>query len=361
MNSIVSIIVPVYNAEKYLEKCLCSLVKQTYKDLEIILIDDGSTDNSMNFLKKYGDSDKRIKIFTQTNKGAAIARNYGLSIANGEYVIFLDSDDCFEKDLIEISLKKAKKYNSDIAIFRAESFDNVTGVSAPLNDKIGKYLKYCKKIFSYKDIPDDIFDSFLIAPWNKLYKKSFLDEYKIEFQNIKRTNDLLFTSKSLICARRIILVNKILLHYRTGLVNSLQSGNTKTPLEFYKALYALKDYLEKNNLYNEVKKSYQKLVVDVTFYNINSIKSNEKYKELVDYFQTEGFRNLGFIDYKYEKSLSFMGYLQYRCVMSKNCLDNINLLRFLYKIFKISQYGKVVGIKGLLDKIKLNFIVKKRK
>ena len=70
---------------------------------------------------------------------------------------------------------------------------------------------------------------------------------------------------------------------------------------------------------------------------------------------------MGFIDYKYEKSLSFMGYLQYRCVMSKNCLDNINLLRFLYKIFKISQYGKVVGIKGLLDKIKLNFIVKKRK
>ena len=361
MNSVVSIIVPVYNVEKYLERCLDSLVKQTYKNLEIILIDDGSTDKSMSLLKKYGDCDKRIKIFNQTNKGAAIARNYGLSIANGDYVIFLDSDDFFEKDLIEISLKEAEKYNSDIVIFRAESFDNLTGVSAPLNDKIEKYFKYPKKILSYKDIPNDIFNSFLIAPWNKLYKKSFLDKYGIEFQNIKRTNDLLFTSKTLICAKKIVLVNKILLHYRTGLLNNLQSGNTKTPLEFYKALYALKEYLEKNNLYNEVKKSYQKLVIDVTFYNINSIKSNDKYKELVDYFQTEGFRNLGFIDYKYIKSLSFMGYLQYCCVISKNSLDNINLLKFLYKIFKICQYVEVVGIKGLLDKIRLNFIVKKRK
>lgn len=357
----ISVIIPVYNVEKYLKRCLDSVVNQTYKNLEIILVDDGSRDNSLKILQEYAFKDSRINILHQENKGAANARNYGLNISGGDYVIFLDSDDFFEINLLDITVKKAKKYDADITIFKADAFDNSTGLNSVLNDKIGLYLKYCKKTFSYKDIPDDIFNSFLIAPWNKLYKKSFLDKYKIEFQNIKRTNDLLFTSKTLVCAKRIVLINKILLHYRTGLQNNLQSGNTKTPLEFYKALYALKEYLEKNNLYNELKKSYQKLVIDVTFYNINSIKSNDKYKELVDYFQTEGFRNLGFIDYKYVKSLSFMGYLQYRCVMSKNCLDNINLLRFLYKVFKICQYVEIVGIKGLLDKIRLNFIVKKRK
>lgn len=357
----ISIIIPVYNAEKYLEECVNSLLVQSYSNIEIILIDDGSTDESLILLQKYALEDKRIKLLQQKNLGAAIARNYGLSVATGNYVIFLDSDDYFDKKLIEISVKTAEKYDADITIFRADAFDNKTGIVSPLNDRIKKYPQFLSMTFCYKDIKDNIFNSFLIAPWNKLYKKAFLDKYKFEFQNIKRTNDLLFTSETLVKANKIIIIDEILLHYRTGLNNNLQSGNKKTPLEFYKALYELNKFLVKNQLYNDLVKSYQKLVVDVTFYNINSMKTDDKFIEMIEFFRTKGFQELGFFNYKNIKLLSIIEYLQYKCVMSDTIFYKTFLLRYLYKIFKISQYLELVGIIGLLKKIKLNFVVKRRK
>ena len=361
MSTLVSIVIPVYNVEKYIEKCINSLLAQTYQNLEIILIDDGSNDNSLILLQRYAETDERIKLFQQKNQGAAIARNYGLRVANGNYVIFLDSDDYFDEKLIELSVKKAEKYDADITIFQAEAFDNVTGMICPLNDKIKKSPQYLNETFCYKNIKNDIFNSFLIAPWNKLYKKSFLDKHKFEFQNIKRTNDLLFTSETLVKANKIILLDEILVHYRTGLSSNLQSGNQKTPLEFYKALYELKRYLEKNKLYVEVEKSYQKMVFDVFCYNLNSLKTKDKFNEVITFFRSGGFKELGLSNYENIKSLSIIEYLQYRLVMSNIMFDKVFLLRNLYKVFKISQYIEVVGIIGLLKKIKLNFVVKRRK
>ena len=361
MNNIkTSIISPVCNTKNFLDVFLRSLIKQKYINLEIICIDDGSTDDTLKILQQYAQKDSYIKILTQKNRGAAAARNLGLSVAKGKYVIFLDSDDYFESDLIETSVKKAEKFNADMVIFKAEAFDDITGKISPLNDRISNLKEYQHKAFCYKDMPEDIFNSFLIAPWNKLYRKSFLDKHGFQFQQVKRTNDLLFTSQTLVMAERIVLLDRVLVHYRVGQTKNLQSGNSKTPLDFYKALYELKKYLNQTGLYKEVGISYLKLVLDVVFYNLNSIKSNNKFKDLIQLLKLEGFKNLGLTEYKKLYKISLLGYLQYYCVMNDGIFNNVKLIRYLYKFFKIQQYLQTSGIKGLMDKIKQNLMARRR-
>lgn len=122
----VSVILPVYNTEKYLPECLDSLLNQTLKDIEIICINDGSTDNSLEILQEYQANDQRIRILNQENQGAAIARNKGIQMAEGEYLSFLDADDFFDENMLKWSYEKAQKTNSDICIYGSYLYDNLT-------------------------------------------------------------------------------------------------------------------------------------------------------------------------------------------------------------------------------------------
>ena len=124
----VSIIIPVYNAEKYLKQCLESLVRQTEQNMEIICVDDGSTDHSFDILKDYSTKYEYISVLSQSNMGAAAARNKGIQQAKGEYLLFLDADDFFEADLVEVTYEKAKAQKLDVLIFEAGDFDNETGI-----------------------------------------------------------------------------------------------------------------------------------------------------------------------------------------------------------------------------------------
>ena len=123
----VSVIVPVYNIEVHLKQCLDSIVAQTINDLEIICVDDGSTDTSLQILQKYAAEDSRFRIITQANAGPGAARNAGLKIATGEFLIFLDSDDWFEADFLELMVKRAEETAADVTICRAVEFDAGTG------------------------------------------------------------------------------------------------------------------------------------------------------------------------------------------------------------------------------------------
>ena len=125
MNDIkISVIIPVFNSEKYLKKCLDTVLLQTLSDIEIICIDDGSTDSSLQILQQYSRKDHRFKIIFQSHEGAGSARNKGLAIAQGEYLSFLDSDDFFEPDMLEQMYNCSKKYNTDIVVCKSRIFDN---------------------------------------------------------------------------------------------------------------------------------------------------------------------------------------------------------------------------------------------
>ena len=289
INPKISVIIPVYNSENYLKECLDSLLKQTFKEIEIICVDDGSTDNSLSILEKYAKKDNRIIILKQKNQGAGVARNYGMKIAKGEYLLFLDSDDFFKKEMIQVLVNTATKINSDIIIFKFAQYNQITGKF--IHQKISKKRKWWPNgVFNYSLNPNKIFISFKVCAWNKLFRHSFIKENGLYFQDNKRTNDLYFTSTSLVVAKSIYFLDKELIYYRIGLTNNSQSTNDLYPLDFYKALLALKNFLEQKNIFSKLKDGYKDFAKIITIYNLNNNKKNiYLYEELMK----EKFKILG--------------------------------------------------------------------
>ena len=266
---IVSVIVPVYNVERYLEECLDSIINQTLKDIEVICIDDGSTDNSLSILKRYAVKDKRIVILQQENQGAGVARNIGMSVAKGKYLSFLDGDDFFVESLLEDAVLQAEKEQSDIVIFKYVEYDhqkNNYGINEKGINLNHSFDTISNCIFN----KNDIFNLTNPAPWNKLYRHDFVERNNLYFQDNKRTNDLYFTCAALACAQRITLLNKVLAFYRVGMSSNSQATNYVAPLDFYKALNGLKEFLVHRELFDELNISYSNLCVSICRYNIYS-------------------------------------------------------------------------------------------
>lgn len=186
---LISIIVPVYNTEKYIEECLDSLLNQTFKDFEIIIIDDGSIDNSYKICNKYKERDNRVKVFRQKNKGVSSARNKGLELSKGKYVIFVDSDDycdcrmleLISKELFEnslISFGYVKKYKNNKKVIKGKRsilYDkNMMSENIFMNPKIGGYI--CNKVFSNKIIKENnlTFDTLIHYSEDLLFSLNYL-------------------------------------------------------------------------------------------------------------------------------------------------------------------------------------------
>ena len=206
----VSVIMPVYNVENYLRQCLDSVINQTLRDIEIICIDDQSTDGSLGILKDYAAIDPRIRIITQKNAGAGAARNTGLKVAKGEYLSFLDSDDFFELDMLEKAYHACSTNNLDFVVFRSDKFDNDSKTYIPLYYSIRKDLLPDKKVFNYRDIPKDLFKVFVGWAWDKLYSHEFVVSNNLLFQEQRTTNDLLFVFTALVKAKRIMVMDDVL-------------------------------------------------------------------------------------------------------------------------------------------------------
>ena len=172
-NCLVSIVIPVYNVEKYIEKCLLSVINQTYKNLEIIIVNDGTKDNSLKICEKIKQMDERVKIINQKNGGLSCARNTGIDNANGEYICFVDSDDFLENDFVEVLLNFAKEKNVDICACDFWYIDE--------NDKKWTLKEKNDKMYSnIEAIKDILLDNQKteVMTWNKIYKLDIFKKYK---------------------------------------------------------------------------------------------------------------------------------------------------------------------------------------
>ncbi len=169
----ISVILPIYNTSKYLRQCLDSIVNQTLKDIEIICIDDGSTDNSLDIVKEYTAKDPRVKFLTQPNQGQGVARNKGIDLAEGEYIGFVDTDDWIELNMYQKMYTTAIENNCDLVFCNYERFYEKSKKRAIAN-KFSEYginiAPY--KVFSWKDLKNKVFENIPYAPWNKIIKKS---------------------------------------------------------------------------------------------------------------------------------------------------------------------------------------------
>lgn len=184
-----------YNAEKYLSACVQSALSQTYKNIEIICVDDGSTDSSPEILNKLASDNPSIKIITQKNAGGGAARNKGLDNASGKYVYFFDSDDIAASDLIEKALARAGESDADLVAFHGYTFVNDDVSTKKFKSGYNKnIIANSESVVSYKDCPGTILSLVNVVPWNKLIRRDFLIQNNIRFLNLTTADDVTFSA-----------------------------------------------------------------------------------------------------------------------------------------------------------------------
>lgn len=227
----ISVLVPIYNAEKYIKRCIESIINQTYRNIEVILIEDGSTDNSYNIIKEYQQKDERIKIFQIENNGVADARNKAVDNSTGDYITFVDSDDYIEKDYIETLYTNLKKYDSDIAVCNCFNIIEETGKKDYKTFGIGTVEEYTdeeavKKLFYYNYLRH--------SPWGKIYKKEIWNN--IRFPLGKNYEDLAILYKLFLNSKKVIYIPEEKYNYviRKGSIvhNEIRKTDVEAILEY---------------------------------------------------------------------------------------------------------------------------------
>lgn len=271
----VSIIMPVYNAASYLEECLNSLVKQSLYNIEIICVNDGSTDESLNILQEFAKQDKRFHIINKENTGAGDSRNVGMKYAKGEYLLFLDSDDLFHKDLCYQVYRRAKIDNADICFTGAERINMKTNQKEYMGWVLRTALLPPNTPFQKETMEDKYFQLCSGCPWSKLFRRNFIQEHQLEFQNLKNSNDVYFVRTAMALADRLTYVDKRLITYRFAEGDNTQSNKHKNPLEFYKAYKALKEKLVNENIYSQLEKTFVNMVFDDCMFNYRTTDTEE--------------------------------------------------------------------------------------
>lgn len=269
-NKKISIIIPVYNAEKYISKCLDSILKQTYIDFEVICVNDGSLDDSLSIIESYKNKDKRVKVINQGNGGPSKARNCGLDNANGNYIVFIDADDYIEKNFLGYMLTDIN--NTDVSICNYIEVDD-TGKH---NISIFNFLSE-----EVSNINNSIINEVISGPgglvWGKLFKSNIIKENNIRFnENYKMCEDLLFMAEYIGKANKVRKINKNLYIHNKCNENSI-TANYKSEMFFYQL--EIQERLKKiiqNQKDDDVNEVLNKRLKDILMYSIYKETKNNK-------------------------------------------------------------------------------------
>lgn len=318
-----SIIVPVYGVEKYIDKCLNSLVKQSLKEIEVIVVNDGTKDNSQKiidkYVKKYPD---KIKSYIKENGGQGSARNYGLKKATGEYIGYVDSDDFVEKDMYKKLYNKAKENNYDIVVCGnynvSEDYQNKN-----IDTFINNYNTDLEKIFFGK-----------MAVWNKIYKRDILIKNKLEFKEKVWYEDLAFTLKAIMNSNTFAFIDEPLYDYLIREGSTMNNSNVQRNLEILDAFNDILSYIQHNKKEEYFSKIeflaidhiYISAIVRVLKAEADDKVKRETINKLIDYMNTS------FPNYKNNKYIN---------TLSKN-------RKIIYKLINIKMYGLI----NLIFKVK---------
>ncbi|MBQ0066251.1 MAG: glycosyltransferase family 2 protein [Firmicutes bacterium] len=304
----VSIIVPVYNTEKYLRRCLDHLINQTLKEIEIIIVDDGSTDASTQIIQEYAQNDSRIIVFHKKNGGQGSARNLGIRNARGEYIGFADSDDYVDQTLYEKLYKKAKEAEAEMVECKY-----------CFVDENGNKLKSRGNIREYKSQKDMFIDP-MVAPWNKIYHRKTI-QHRVQFPEGYIYEDTSFYIKAIPYVYHTAHVNEALVHYvlhETSTINQNKNAKVgdiipvlKDAIEFFKRNGCYETY------YSELEYFCSKIILCSSLGRIGRIKD----KNLQDFLYDQSFEFLKeeFPKYIYNTYLHGKSGLYMRHVDRWNC------------------------------------------
>lgn len=283
MNAKVSIIIPVYNAEKTIGRTLDCLISQSYKNFEAICVNDGSKDNTLEVLLKYQNQDKRIRVFNQQNKGPAKTRHFALQQANGYYIMFCDADDFYEEKMIETMIKSIEETNTDIAMCDCNIFESIKNIT---HDATKNYVYL--KLKGLQEVNTDTISKINTLLWNKIFKKEIIDKYNIQFPKQYEYDDDVFVFKYLSVANSYFGIDQKLYNYSIGNPNSVMGQvftkkNKGRQFDFIYAFQDLYDFLYKNNIKQEyinffLEKHFYKIKF---FYNLLSCKDKKTCRKIL--------------------------------------------------------------------------------
>lgn len=307
----VSVIVPVYNVENYIKKCLDSLVNQTLDEIEIIIVDDGSPDSSSEIVNEYIQKFSKIKYYKKENGGLSDARNYGLQYASGKYIAFLDADDYVDINMYKKMYEKAKKEDSDMV-------------------ECNFYWSYAKK--NKKDIGQkyngkkEMLEKARVVAWNKLYKKEVIDRANIIFPKGLRYEDVEFFYKLIPYLDKVSFIKEPMVYYVQRKESIINTQNERTK-EIFIVLENVIEYYKSKNMYGEYKEqiefTYARLLLCSSLKRIAKIKNKTTRKKILN--STWIYLNEKFPHWKENKILNKELNKKKRYMLSIN--------RFTYRIY----------------------------
>lgn len=351
----ISVIICVYNKEEFINRCLDSIINNTLKQVQIIIINDGSTDKSLNIIRNY--NDYRISIFNQTNQGLAIARNEGIKKANAKYVFFLDADDFIHKNCLAKLYKKMQANNLDMCMYKASNYiEESKKIEKNPYYSLEVFENNFKDIFSYKDCKDFI-TRIAVSSCLTAYKKDFLLENDIFFINERLCyEDNLFFAKALFNAKRISLLRKNI-YYRSINNKSITANINDNFQDRIKMTILLMKLLKQMNIENDIFYKYLYSYVGILFniYNKfdNHLKSKYKYELLLSFF---------ILNMKYKlKNKNVLEFLKNNHIDNLNYIQNASIVKNTASLIsKISTY-KSNGLHLAFDKVENNFFIQSKK
>jgi len=306
-NPLVSIIIPIYNVEQYLERCLESIYNQTYKNIEVLLINDGSPDQSYKIAKAFAEKDLRFKYYEKDNGGLSSARNFGIDRCSGEYISFVDSDDWVEEDFIDRLVEASQRSQSDIAICNMRYIYS----DGSVRQNVPQIIE--EKTVSNTEALSDLFNSryFRNHAQNKLYRAKLFKETGIRYPLGKLYEDIFTTYRVFYESERVIYIPLGLYDYlqaRPGSILNTKFSNRQ--FDAFEGIDCIRDFLKKNNIYRNMRNDFQQLAISnvlamgnhiYPIYNSltssekkiirNSISGTKKRFDLADYLTSS---NIGF-------------------------------------------------------------------
>lgn len=327
----VSVVLPVYNVENYLRDCLDSIVNQTLKDIEIICINDGSPDNSLEILREYEQKDDRITVIDQENGGHAVATNRGIELATGECLFSMDSDDVLELNALEASYNRLKEKDVDFVMFKAINYNDTKDLyyESEVYSMNKIYAKVGDEVFNYHDIGELMFEA-SVTPWSKLYKREFIMENNIRYPEGLIFEDNVFFYHALLSAKRICFLNEFLFIRRWYSTSSTTNGDLRF-LDSIPVMNLIMEVFQDNNEFDNYKKNLLNNKISLNFMRYTKIK--KEFKET--YFEAlkKDFTNILNNEELYEDFLEVISYRNRKIfehvIISENSIE-LETLRKAY-------------------------------
>jgi glycosyltransferase involved in cell wall biosynthesis len=321
----VSIVLPVYNAELFLEPCLQMLAVQDFVDYEIIAIDDGSSDGSLGILRTWEAQDSRIRVFTQGNQGPGLTRNVGLDRARGEYVTFLDPDDLFHPTLLSKLFSASTRHEADVSICASHILDYESGTVTAEPWTLRDDLLPGQAVFSGQKVADDLFRITIGWPWDKLFKLSFLQEHGLRFPDLRNSEDGVMVFPAVCLAKRITVVAEPLIQHTMNRSASLSYSRKDNALCFFTAMSLIRTKLQEHEVYEVFERGYLNWALHFCLWNLNTAHPGDR-QRIYEFLKDEGFDEIGVFnkrvgyylatrEYRKAQLIKHMGFKGYRALL----------------------------------------------